>query len=98
MISQFIILTDSPLHHFNFEAIATAAPVQIKKNDTEVGVVEGSVNLKKIPALEIESETQFYICGPAGFIKKQYQDLVEIVADPATVFFEEFGPQQVSLN
>ncbi|WP_234364229.1 NO-inducible flavohemoprotein [Lunatibacter salilacus] len=71
---------------------------QISKNDTEVGVIEGSVNLKKIPAFEIESETQFYICGPAGFIKKQYQDLVEIGADPAAVFFEEFGPQQLSLN
>lgn len=71
---------------------------QTTKNDTEVGIIEGPVNLKKIPVLEIEPETKFYICGPAGFIKKQYQDLVEIGADPATVFFEEFGPQQLSLN
>lgn len=71
---------------------------QITKNDTEIGVIEGSVNLKKIPAFEIASDTQFYICGPAGFIKKQYQDLIEIGADPTAVFFEEFGPQQLSLN
>ena len=71
---------------------------QITKNDAEIGVIEGPVNLKKIPVLEIEPETQFYICGPAGFIKKQCQDLIEIGIDPATVFFEEFGPQQLSLN
>ena len=71
---------------------------QITKSDAEVGVIEGSVNINKIPAFEIDADTQFYICGPAGFIKKQYHDLVEIGADPATVFFEEFGPQQLSLN
>jgi nitric oxide dioxygenase len=71
---------------------------QISRNDAIKGVFEGPVNLKKIPALEIEAETQFYICGPAGFIKKQYHDLMEIGVNPSTVFFEEFGPQTLSLN
>jgi len=71
---------------------------QITETDKKRGVIEGPIDLKEIPALNLETDTQFYICGPAGFIEKQFNDLLAVGKEPKAVFFEEFGPQQLNLN
>ncbi|MEX2569585.1 MAG: FAD-binding oxidoreductase [Cyclobacteriaceae bacterium] len=71
---------------------------QITENDKTKGILEGPIELKRIPVLKIEKETHFYICGPAGFIEKQYHDLMGLGVDHKAVFYEEFGPQQLLLN
>lgn len=71
---------------------------QITETDKKRGVIEGPIELKDITTLNLETDTQFYICGPAGFIEKQFNDLLAVGIEPKAVFFEEFGPQQLNLN
>jgi nitric oxide dioxygenase len=66
--------------------------------DREKGIVEGPLSLSKIDSINHESNTHYFICGPSGFIKKQYQDLVEKGVDKNRIYFEEFGPALLGLN
>ncbi|WP_163377771.1 NO-inducible flavohemoprotein [Cyclobacterium sp. SYSU L10401] len=70
----------------------------ITENDKRQGILEGPIALNKIPAAKINPDSQYYICGPAGFIEKQYQDLLAFGVQQHVIFFEEFGPQQLALN
>ena len=42
--------------------------------------------------------TDYYICGPAPFISKHYNNLVSKGISKDYIHFEEFGPQTLSLN
>ena len=76
--------------HIFYDALSEA--------DKEGGVVEGPLNLNKLDTLSHESDTHYFICGPSGFIKKQYGDLMEKGIDKEVIFFEEFGPGLLELN
>lgn len=71
---------------------------QITEKDKKNGIMEGPIDLKDIPTIVDEPDAQFYICGPAGFIEKQFKDLMAAGIPQKAVFFEEFGPQQLHLN
>ncbi|SHM63761.1 nitric oxide dioxygenase [Cyclobacterium lianum] len=71
---------------------------QVTAKDRKNGILQGPVALDSLPGNKIPSNAQCYICGPAGFIEKQYQDLKAIGIHENAIFFEEFGPQQLSLN
>lgn len=66
--------------------------------DREEGIIEGPLDLKTLPSLTKHPNTKYYICGPAGFIQKQHQDLLAMGVDKEAVYFEEFGPQLLQLN
>jgi len=59
---------------------------------------EGWVDLDVLGKDLIAANTEYYICGPAPFISKQYKDLVSKGIDKSFIHFEEFGPQTLNLN
>lgn len=61
-------------------------------------VYEGVLDLKQLKNWNIDLEAEYYVCGPAPFIKKQYEFLVENKVAKEQIFFEEFGPQALHLN
>lgn len=66
--------------------------------DKSEGIKEGFLDLDNVDVLPIHPATKYYVCGPAGFIKKQYTDLTERGVPKASILFEEFGPALIQLN
>ena len=66
------------------------------KNETDA--IKGRVNLEDIKDEILIDGAKYYICGPAAFIKVQYQSLVALGVNRENILFEEFGPQLLSLN
>ncbi|MFE3872633.1 NO-inducible flavohemoprotein [Flavobacterium sp. ZS1P70] len=66
--------------------------------ENETNAIEGRVNLLEIKEEILIKDAKYYICGPALFIKVQYQSLVELGVDRENILYEEFGPQLLSLN
>ena len=58
----------------------------------------GIVDLEKIEKHIILDGADYYLCGPAGFIRKQYEFLKAAGVDSTSIHFEEFGPASLSLN
>lgn len=61
-------------------------------------IYEGVLDLNSLTDWKIDTEAEYYICGPTPFIKKQYEFLVEKQVNKERIFFEEFGPQALQLN
>jgi nitric oxide dioxygenase len=59
---------------------------------------QGWVDLEILKDRILESEAEYYICGPAPFITKHYHFLVEHGVQKTSIFFEEFGPVSLHLN
>ncbi|WP_426580807.1 NO-inducible flavohemoprotein [Mucilaginibacter sp. R-33] len=59
---------------------------------------EGWVDLNQLGDEIFEPNTEYYICGPAGFIELHYRELVKKGIDKQLIHFEEFGPQTLQLN
>jgi nitric oxide dioxygenase len=66
--------------------------------DTQQGVIEGFLDIRKIASLPQFPDTRYYVCGPSAFIQKQYTDLIALGIDKEAILFEEFGPQLLQLN
>lgn len=66
--------------------------------NTEHKIIKGRVDLKKCKEAILLENARYYLCGPAPFIKAHYETLIEFDVDKANIFYEEFGPQSVSLN
>lgn len=62
------------------------------------GVIQGRVNLAHCKEAIMLENAHYYICGPELFIKTQYESLLNLNVDKANIFYEEFGPQSISLN
>ena len=77
-------------HHIYYDALTEV--------DKREGIVKGPLDLTEISNISLDAETRYFICGPAGFIKKQYGDLIEKGIDKNVIFFEEFGPSLLQLN
>ncbi len=57
---------------------------------------EGIVDVKKINSI-LSPDAEYYVCGPAPFITKQYNDLKTLGVKKDAIYFEEFGPQSLML-
>ncbi|EPR71467.1 Flavohemoprotein (Hemoglobin-like protein) (Flavohemoglobin) (Nitric oxide dioxygenase) [Cyclobacterium qasimii] len=68
----------------------------LTEKDEKDGVLQGPLDLNKIEAFPKES--QYYICGPAGFIAQQHKELIAKGVPGDAISFEEFGPQLLNLN
>ena len=66
--------------------------------ETETNAIEGRIDLQQIKEEILIKDAKYYICGPAVFIKVQYQPLVGIGVRRENILYEEFGPQLLSLN
>lgn len=61
-------------------------------------IIKGRVDLKKCKDAILLENARYYLCGPAPFIKAHYESLIAFDIDKSNIFYEEFGPQSVSLN
>lgn len=61
-------------------------------------VRKGRVDLSLCGGNIINDNAHYYICGPEAFIKAQYSHLVNLNVKKDNIFYEEFGPQSISLN
>lgn len=66
--------------------------------ETETNAIEGRIDLQQIKEEILIKDAKYYICGPAVFIKVQYQSLVGLGVSRENILYEEFGPQLLSLN
>jgi nitric oxide dioxygenase len=71
---------------------------QATDDNVDAGVLEGHLDINKIPSLNLQPDAHYFICGPSVFIQKQYQDLVTAGVNKQNIYFEEFGPQVLQLN
>ena len=60
--------------------------------------IAGWVDLAKIDTSYLPQEANYYLCGPAGFIKKHFQYLTAQGIETTNIHFEEFGPASLQLN
>ena len=62
------------------------------------GYYEGIVELDKLRDQAIFQDADYYICGPAPFIEKQYKDLTSMGVNKEVIHYEEFGPSNLILS
>jgi len=67
-------------------------------SDKEDGVLEGILDINHLSEKIIKPETEYYLCGPAVFIEKNYKDLLENGVSKENIFYEEFGPAVLNLS
>jgi nitric oxide dioxygenase len=58
----------------------------------------GIVDLQQIKEEVVFTDAEYYICGPAPFIQKQYKDLIELGVEKNNIHYEEFGPNVLALH
>lgn len=68
------------------------------EQNNALGFIKGRVDLDYCKEAILLKNAKYYLCGPAGFIKTQYESLVRFNVDKANIFYEEFGPQSFHLN
>lgn len=68
------------------------------EDDQKEGIIDGYVDINKIPSLTFYPNAHYYVCGPPIFIQKQYRDLIAKGINASQIFFEEFGPGTLQLN
>lgn len=66
--------------------------------ESETNAIEGRIDLNQIKEEILIKDAKYYICGPALFIKVQYQSLVALGINKENILYEEFGPHLLSLN
>lgn len=69
-----------------------------KLSDTSDHIIEGNVDLLKCKESILLDNAKYYICGPEIFIRSQYKALLELNVESKNIFYEEFGPQLMTLN
>lgn len=69
---------------------------QLEKESADA--TSGVVNLEEIQDKVLLNGANYYLCGPAGFIRKHYEFLKDAGVDTEAIHFEEFGPASLSLN
>ena len=58
----------------------------------------GIVDLQQLNVGPLLPEADYYVCGPAPFIRKQVQDLAALGVPSEAIHFEEFGPATLNLS
>ncbi len=87
-LQELSAISDSFQRHLFYEQV---------DQETE-SVLSGIVDLESIENKVLLSGASYYICGPAGFIRKHYEFLKNAGVDNDSIHFEEFGPASLSLN
>lgn len=62
------------------------------------GYYEGIVELSKLKDQAVLKGADYYLCGPAPFIKKQFEDLTAMGVSKEAIHYEEFGPANLILS
>lgn len=78
-------------YHYTFYNEPTEA-------NKDAGIYAGFLDIAAIPEFNVDPNAHYFVCGPAVFIKKQHRDLLAAGVDKDRIYFEEFGPQVLSLN
>jgi nitric oxide dioxygenase len=65
--------------------------------EKEKGYYAGIVDLQQLSRAALLPEADYYVCGPAPFIRKQVQDLATLGVPRTAIHFEEFGPATLSM-
>ncbi|WP_257213994.1 hypothetical protein [Sphingobacterium sp. 1.A.5] len=66
--------------------------------EEESHIQQGWVDLSNLAHDVLELEADYYICGPAGFIQKHHDYLIERGGANSHIHFEEFGPASLQLS
>ncbi len=61
------------------------------------GYNEGVVELDKLRERAVLQYADYYVCGPAPFIQKQFRDLAAMGISLEAIHYEEFGPANLVL-
>ncbi len=64
----------------------------------ENGYYAGMVELAPLREEVLRPGADYYLCGPAPFIRKQFGDLVSLGVSKEAIHYEEFGPQVLQLQ
>ncbi|MBF9254136.1 NO-inducible flavohemoprotein [Pontibacter sp. 172403-2] len=62
------------------------------------GYYEGIVELDLLKEEAVLEDADYYVCGPAPFIRKQFEDLAAMGISPEAIHYEEFGPANLVLS
>jgi nitric oxide dioxygenase len=62
------------------------------------GYYEGVVELDRLKEQAVLQGADYYVCGPAAFIKKQFRDLAAMGISGEAIHYEEFGPANLVLS
>ena len=62
------------------------------------GYYEGIVELDRLKDQAVLQDADYYVCGPGGFIKKQFKDLAAMGVPKTAIHYEEFGPAHLVLS
>ncbi|WP_343643570.1 NO-inducible flavohemoprotein [Chryseobacterium sp.] len=66
--------------------------------NTKDSLNEGWLDLSKLKQDILQEHTEYYICGPAAFITKHYNFLLNNNVPKTDIYFEEFGPASLQLD
>lgn len=66
--------------------------------EENTSIRQGWVDLSAMKEQIISPEAEYYICGPAPFISKHFNFLVENNIPQESIHYEEFGPSSLQLN
>ncbi|PRX98298.1 nitric oxide dioxygenase [Pontibacter ummariensis] len=62
------------------------------------GYYEGVVELDRLKEQALLQDADYYVCGPAPFIRKQFEDLAAMGVSREAIHYEEFGPANLVLS
>jgi nitric oxide dioxygenase len=82
---------DSNLESYLFYNTAT-------EEEKLAGIAEGILDIHHLEDKIKIADAEYYLCGPAVFIEKNYKDLVNKGIKKEQIFYEEFGPSVLNLN
>jgi nitric oxide dioxygenase len=88
-VTQLAARYENVEHHIFYDILA---PGQESAN-----YHAGIVDLQKLNGGTLLPEADYYVCGPAPFIRKQVQDLGALGVPREAIHFEEFGPATLSV-
>jgi uncharacterized protein len=55
----------------------------------------GLITREHLQRLVAGGDSEFYLCGPAGFMKMVYAELIDLGTDPGRIRYESFGPASI---
>lgn len=87
-LKEITHVNDNISQHIFYEQVST----------TPTDHYQGWVDLEVLKDSILNKESEYYICGPAPFIKKHYHFLIENGVQKSAIYFEEFGPVSLQLN
>ncbi len=81
-----------------FDNMETFLFYDYKDSGAKSSIFEGQLDLNRLNNWNLDTEADYYICGPAPFIQKHFDYLVGENVSKNQIYFEEFGPQTLQLN